>query len=239
MLDDQVADWADLDNVDDLYWYKKPVHYMALAPRRSEHEWDVTKELSDEQLLSAINVALKAFNLPNTLPVPPTGLPGTTVRKDDEAMRLIREGARYLTAFLGGERKTLINIHKTFRDALWRAECRGHERGVNDYIAKEVEISRRKEANYKEAAVYFIQSGQGPIKIGMAVDVEKRRKSLQTAHPFPLTVLATTTGGGEQEKAYHERFKVHRKEGEWFAPHPDILTEVDRLNAQTTPGATQ
>jgi len=31
------------------------------------------------------------------------------------------------------------------------------------------------------------------------------------------------------ERAYHRQFAAHRLHGEWFAPHPDILAEIDRL----------
>lgn len=40
------------------------------------------------------------------------------------------------------------------------------------------------------------------------------------------------------ERAYHERFMKHHLRGDWFSPHPDILAEIERLNAPT-PGASQ
>ena len=80
--------------------------------------------------------------------------------------------------------------------------------------------------------VYFIRSAPGEIKIGKAIDVQKRLNGLQTSHPHRLQLLATTVGGKPAERAYHARFAEHRLHGEWFSPHPDILAEIERLNAQ-------
>ena len=111
-----------------------------------------------------------------------------------------------------------------------------YERGHDDRVRQDIQSAMDENAKRarRKAAVYFIQSGSGPIKIGIAVDVEKRRRSLQTAHPFPLTLLATCGGGKTQESAYHERFAEFRQEGEWFSPHPDILAEIAHLNTSTT-----
>lgn len=84
----------------------------------------------------------------------------------------------------------------------------------------------------KAQSVYFIHSASGGIKIGTAIDVSKRLKGLQTAHPVKLELLAQTTGGRAVEQAYHARFAEHRLHGEWFAPHPDILAEIERLSAK-------
>lgn len=107
-----------------------------------------------------------------------------------------------------------------------------YERGHTDRVSQDIQRAMDENAKRarRKAKVYFIQSGSGPIKIGIAVDVEKRRRSLQTAHPFPLTLLATCKGGRKQESVYHERFAEFRQEGEWFSPHPDILAEIERLS---------
>ncbi|GMM93143.1 GIY-YIG nuclease family protein [Qipengyuania sp. MTN3-11] len=90
-------------------------------------------------------------------------------------------------------------------------------------------------ATGEEKFVYFIQAHEGPIKIGIAVDVERRRKALQTGFPSELFIRATTTGGAEQEASYHRMFAAHRRVGEWFSPHPDILAEIERLNTTQDP----
>lgn len=77
----------------------------------------------------------------------------------------------------------------------------------------------------QKANVYFIQSGTtGPIKIGYSAGPPGRRlAALQTGHPEPLRLLATIEGGRETEINLHRRFAAHRKTGEWFEPHPDVI----------------
>lgn len=79
--------------------------------------------------------------------------------------------------------------------------------------------------------VYFIRAGdEGPIKIGIARDPAARLATLQTGHHETLVIVAIAAGGAAQEASYHALFSAHRVRGEWFAPHPDILAEIDRLN---------
>lgn len=84
-------------------------------------------------------------------------------------------------------------------------------------------------SSYYRRAVYFIGSEAGPIKIGMAQNVEARLISIQASSPVLLHLLATTGGGIKQERIYHRQFAAHRLHGEWFEPHPDILAEIERL----------
>ena len=79
--------------------------------------------------------------------------------------------------------------------------------------------------------VYFIRSEKThEIKIGFTtINVEKRLKSLQTAHPYKLELLATTPGTTEYEKSLHDRFSSHRLKGEWFKSHPDVLAFISAL----------
>lgn len=86
----------------------------------------------------------------------------------------------------------------------------------------------------KPCFVYFIQAGDGPIKIGVATDTKRRLAMLQCGNHEPLTLLAATPGGANVEAALHYRFREHRQRGEWFAPHPDLLTEIDRLAQEWT-----
>lgn len=79
--------------------------------------------------------------------------------------------------------------------------------------------------------LYFIGSAGGPIKIGISVDPAKRVRQLQTGYPYELKVFATVRGGCLLEPEYHARFAAHRLQGEWFNPHPEVLAEIERLNA--------
>ncbi len=63
--------------------------------------------------------------------------------------------------------------------------------------------------------IYFIEC-QGHVKIGFARNVAKRIADLQTACPFPLKLLAKIAGNLWEERDYHARFEIHRRQGEWF-----------------------
>ena len=65
--------------------------------------------------------------------------------------------------------------------------------------------------------LYIIKAvGTGLVKIGFSTNVPKRLKSLQTASPYRLEVLATWAGTDADEKALHLKFAEYRKTGEWF-----------------------
>ena len=81
----------------------------------------------------------------------------------------------------------------------------------------------------KLVTIYFIGPECGPIKIGMASRLKFRLNDLRLMNPYPLLVHATVTGLPKLEREYHRRFAEHRLHGEWFAPHPDILAEIERI----------
>lgn len=85
--------------------------------------------------------------------------------------------------------------------------------------------------------IYFVQAETGQIKIGLALDVGRRLAQIRTISPVPITLLATAEGGRAKEHQYHQRFAEHRMHGEWFHPHPDILSEIERLAALSLRGA--
>lgn len=76
--------------------------------------------------------------------------------------------------------------------------------------------------------VYFIQASCGSIKIGRARNVLYRLNELQCGHPQELKLLAVALDG-RRETEYHRLFAEHRTRGEWFDPHADILSEIERL----------
>jgi hypothetical protein len=79
----------------------------------------------------------------------------------------------------------------------------------------------------KETYIYFIQiSPNGPIKIGLSNDVEKRRRNLTCAIPYDLNILGYIGGNQSLEKKLHKKFKTHYIRGEWFKPHSEILAYI-------------
>lgn len=161
--------------------------------------------------------------------IPPEPKPAHVIREGSIEALLVRYYRS--TDFRG--RASDVSIAKR-RAVLADAEGRGREAQRDDYhqqlLAADAQI-REEAANRRNGAlVYFIQAGDGgPIKIGLAADVQSRLRSLQTSHHAKLALLATAAGGSKVERAYHKQFADHRHEGEWFSPHPDILAEIDRL----------
>lgn len=80
--------------------------------------------------------------------------------------------------------------------------------------------------------VYFIAGEDTPIKIGFSNQPHERLAILQTAHWCRLSIVAKVEGSLAVEADYHRRFAAHRLHGEWFAPHPDILAEIERLKGR-------
>lgn len=69
----------------------------------------------------------------------------------------------------------------------------------------------------KSYLVYFVQEGEGLIKIGKTVDIERRMSGIQTHCPNPIRLLAYMEGGTRGlEGKLHRLFKDKRVRGEWF-----------------------
>jgi predicted GIY-YIG superfamily endonuclease len=69
--------------------------------------------------------------------------------------------------------------------------------------------------------IYFIQSGYGAIKVGMAKNPEKRLANMQTSIPKSLRLLAAIPlpdrkSARALERELHDLFKDERIRGEWF-----------------------
>jgi hypothetical protein len=78
-----------------------------------------------------------------------------------------------------------------------------------------------------EASVYFVQVGdEGPVKIGVTSNPDKRLSQLQTANYEDLNLRVVIGGDPSVEARYHALFEPERIRGEWFAPTPDLLAEI-------------
>ena len=70
--------------------------------------------------------------------------------------------------------------------------------------------------------VYFIRAGSnGPIKIGVAENVESRMETLQTGNHMELQIVAKIKCTGRKaayrrEATFHREFSYKRIRGEWF-----------------------
>jgi len=70
--------------------------------------------------------------------------------------------------------------------------------------------------------LYAIQSGEGPIKLGISNNPTTRLAQLQTATYDDLYLLATTPGTEQDERNLHELFNQSRLRGEWFKDSPSL-----------------
>jgi hypothetical protein len=79
--------------------------------------------------------------------------------------------------------------------------------------------------------VYVICSGGHGVKVGIAEDVEKRCRELQTGSPHRLRVVGCEcpTGDARQiERRCHARLAAHRLSGEWFGVDAEAALLVVR-----------
>jgi hypothetical protein len=76
----------------------------------------------------------------------------------------------------------------------------------------------------KRGHIYFIADEHERIKIGFAIDPEKRLKTFQNSNADELTILLIVPGTYHKEKTLHERFSYLRiGDTEWFEKAPEIV----------------
>lgn len=84
--------------------------------------------------------------------------------------------------------------------------------------------------------IYFIEAvGLELIKIGYALRVLERFRSMLTASPCRLSLLGTIPGGPQREALIHAQIAAHVSHGEWFHKSPEVMALV----ATATPSGAQ
>ncbi len=80
-------------------------------------------------------------------------------------------------------------------------------------------------------AVYFLQISEDVIKIGKAKDVKRRIRTLQTAHPYRLELLAVDYVSEDrlEEKRLHKLFRRLRIRGDHFRAAPELVDYIANL----------
>jgi len=220
-------EWADLGG------RRQRRHYLDPLMERNPNYSGPASRLPPDQARALLIELIAYFNLNDTyfMPSPPTGLPGTAIRGDDEdeheVRRLLYIGYQYA---IGVMRQEPRRLHNLWNEAETLSKKIAEEVARREIVwANPVLLPPRERP---EQLVYFIASESGPIKIGKAANPESRCKELQTSHHERLTILATCTGGSDVETAYHRRFAAHRLNGEWFERCPELLAEIERLNQE-------
>jgi hypothetical protein len=76
------------------------------------------------------------------------------------------------------------------------------------------------ERAHSRAFVYVVAAGRAMVKVGIASDVRKRLKGLQTGAPLPLELVHQVEVAGPHalpiEQQVHHKLRKHRVHGEWF-----------------------
>lgn len=124
-----------------------------------------------------------------------------------------------------------VHLEQFVNSTAWQRDLyrRYGEYPSEEHLPPPVEYCKRSGVK-KPLLVYFVQAHDGPIKIGVGADIQRRMTNLQVSHAYPLKLLAVCHGGLDAEYRYHHRFRAHRLNGEWFSPHPDILAEIERIH---------
>jgi hypothetical protein len=82
----------------------------------------------------------------------------------------------------------------------------------------------------RRGVVYFIQAeALGLIKIGSAINADKRLTALQSGCPDRLRLVAFvgTDDVIATERAMHRHFRHHREHHEWFRPGADLMAYIE------------
>jgi hypothetical protein len=76
---------------------------------------------------------------------------------------------------------------------------------------------------------FFTTENSNGVKIGYSKDVDKRAKGMQSDHYDKVIVLLVLSGATrEDENKFHDKFKEHRIQGEWYSYCPEILNFIKK-----------
>lgn len=93
---------------------------------------------------------------------------------------------------------------------------------------KRARVAARRETG--ERFIYVMSAGPSRVKVGVAVDVRRRRKQLQTGCPDKIEVafkaLCPPSAALGIEARCHRSLERYRIAGEWFAVEPDYAIEA-------------
>jgi hypothetical protein len=75
--------------------------------------------------------------------------------------------------------------------------------------------------------IYFIESpAMKALKIGVAVDVQRRFHGIQCHNADKLRLLGVIAGWEPHEREWHQRLREHRIRGEWFHTNEEVMSAV-------------
>ena len=77
-----------------------------------------------------------------------------------------------------------------------------------------------------ESVIYFLQRGDGNVKVGTTTNLGNRLSQLRMEHG-DLSLLGFIRGGRIKEKILHWCLESSRVENEWFKPSAELLRLID------------
>lgn len=80
----------------------------------------------------------------------------------------------------------------------------------------------------REGLIYFVKC-MHLVKIGFAINVERRFRSLKTISPFDMELLGSIEGTITGERAIQVRLKAYHHRGEWFRYDPILRKLIKEL----------
>lgn len=85
--------------------------------------------------------------------------------------------------------------------------------------------------------VYFIKAHGGAVKVGTALDPDKRLRALQTGSSLPLTLMALLPGDRALERRIHGRLDLLglRMHGEWYEDGDALRSVLTELKQDAVP----
>ena len=93
---------------------------------------------------------------------------------------------------------------------------------TNEVLRKREE--RDQQMRRRGGFVYFIPAGEGgDIKIGWAIDPDRRLGELQTANSEPLRIIGKIPGTRTTEYSAQCHFQKYWKRGEWYRPAAELI----------------
>ena len=149
-------------------------------------------------------------------------------RRDERFFAILRNEVRKYCWKKGDPRWDEYNKRKQEAAKLkeYKNELNAYKLDKMIHSMTEKEATKRKPTGY----VYFVQGCcGGAIKIGYSKEPERRLKELQTGYPDTLRILVLVPGTEKTEKYYQRKFEVHRLNGEWFRPEPEVLDKIKEL----------
>lgn len=111
------------------------------------------------------------------------------------------------------------NIRENFKESKRKIEkhiSTDYNITTLDRIKEETGWKKSWEHEYSDKHLYILKNEAGRIKIGIAIDVDKRVKSLSNASGMKIDILRVILFSAHLESKLHKHFRSKKYIGEWF-----------------------